>query len=153
MRKGILHRSKRLIIERSLKSVAWVLAAEPVYFAYLFGSHAWGHPDQESDIDIAVYADPALTKEQRWDLRMKLLGSISTALHVSIDRIDLVVFQDAPPLLQWNIARTGVCIFERNTAERNLAVLRIEQAYDDERPHLRMEGEDTLRKILTQPLA
>ncbi|MEK7563039.1 MAG: nucleotidyltransferase domain-containing protein [Patescibacteria group bacterium] len=152
MRKGVLHHRAFPGVGRLSESVTRVLSTEPVRFAYLFGSHAWGHPDRESDIDIAVYADPALTKEQRWDLRMKLLGSISAALHLPIDRIDLVVLQDSPPLLQWNIARTGVCVFERSASERNLAVLRIEQAYDDEKPHIRMEGEDTLRKILTQPL-
>ena len=130
-----------------------VFQREKICFAYLFGSHAWGHPDSESDIDIAVFADPKLSYAERFQLRLDLMGTLAKALAIDIEKIDVVVMQDVPPLLKINSIHKGLCIFERDRSERNLALLHIEQEYDDEAPYLCREGEETIRKILTQPLA
>ena len=45
------------VAEIALKVVALVRERFPVRAAYLFGSHVEGHPRDDSDIDIAIFAD------------------------------------------------------------------------------------------------
>ncbi len=67
---------------------------DEVLFAFLFGSRAGGRPRVESDWDIGVYVSDALTAEQRFDIRLRLL----TALQ-DLGSLDAVILNDAPPLL------------------------------------------------------
>lgn len=46
-------------------SVASICREEPVLLVYLFGSHARGTPDAESDLDIAILADASFSTAER----------------------------------------------------------------------------------------
>lgn len=52
---------------------------------YLFGSHAHGDNQPDSDIDIAVLAEKPLTDQQRW----LLAESLANALSCDVDVVDL----------------------------------------------------------------
>lgn len=52
-----------------------------VVAAMLFGSQATGKVGPLSDVDVAVWADPALDPSRRFDLRLELMGEASRALH------------------------------------------------------------------------
>lgn len=43
-----------------------MLAERPVLFSYLFGSFAQGTPREDSDVDVAVYFEPALDAGERF---------------------------------------------------------------------------------------
>lgn len=79
-----------------------------VEFAYLFGSHAKGTPDEWSDIDVAIVS-PDIS-EDRLEERIRL-----TRLSSKIDsRIEPVPFSpssfvDEDPLV-WEIKRAGIRI-------------------------------------------
>lgn len=132
-------------------AVKEVCGSEPVRLAYLHGSYVRGHTDAESDIDIAILADPALSKEQRRDLRLHLMERMAGALRVDFEKVDLVILQDVPPLLKYNAVRKGICIFEHDRSERNLFDLKVEQEYDDERYYLERENQMTIDRILSSP--
>lgn len=124
-------------------------ASQNVRMAYLHGSHALGTEDRESDIDIAVLTDEKLSKEERFALQLDLMGKMADALHVPLERIDLIILQDCPPLLKYNVIRKGSCAFERDRSERVLFELHVEQEYDDESYYLDQEAELTLHRILS----
>jgi len=89
---------------------------ECVRVAYLFGSHAKGRVGPLSDVDIAVLLDGRLDKQERFDLRLKLINGVSSILKT--DKLDVVVMNDAPLLLNYNIIREGRVLDSKDEAER-----------------------------------
>lgn len=121
---------------------------EPILVAYLHGSHANGHADDESDVDIAAVAERPLPKSERFKLQLRLMHRIAEETGIPLDEVDFTILQDAPMLLQYNVIRRGICIFERTKSDRIDFELRTEQAYEDELPYLERETELTLHRIL-----
>jgi hypothetical protein len=81
--------------------------APGVVSAYLFGSEANGTAHRESDVDVAVLLDWALfpSTKQRFDQRVDLGSALIAALHRN--EIDVVILNDAPPMLAKRILREG----------------------------------------------
>ena len=79
------------------KGIRQVLDDEPtVWFAFLFGSRGRGSARRGSDWDVAVYLDDSLDDRQRLDIRRGLSARLTGP---DGPRVDLVVLNDAPPLL------------------------------------------------------
>jgi hypothetical protein len=132
-----------------LSSIRTVCTSHPVTLAYLFGSQARGKADRESDTDIAVLLDEGFSREERWKLRMKLQHSLADALHIPFEEVDVVILQDVPVLLQYNVIRTGVPVFEARPGLQRDFALQVERSYDDELPLLERETDLALSRILT----
>jgi predicted nucleotidyltransferase len=76
-----------------------------VVSAYVFGSVAEGRAHRESDVDVGVLLDREVYPDapSRFDAQLGLRGHLSPA---AIGReVDLVVLNDAPPLLGRRIVR------------------------------------------------
>ena len=79
----------------ALATIQSRLAADPaVLFATLFGSRASGAPRADSDWDLAVFLDPSLDGLSRSAKRAQLIAALEPEY-----RVDLVVLNDAPPLV------------------------------------------------------
>lgn len=63
-------------------------------FAFLFGSRAEGRPRADSDWDLGVFLSEHLGARERFALRSRLLADLE-----DLGRMDVVVLNDAPPLL------------------------------------------------------
>lgn len=85
---------------------------EYVELAYLFGSTAEGTEGPLSDIDIGVYLSSKLTKGERIEKRLELIGELSTLL--KNDHVDLLVMNDAAPVINFEVIRPNVPLFVRN---------------------------------------
>ena len=125
----------RIIVGTSLKRrLGAVLGERNVVFAYLFGSQARGKVGPLSDIDIAVCFDETVTCDDRFDLRLEVLGELTDLLKT--DNVDVVVLNDAPPLLAHRILKEGVLLFSKDDKVRvefeTKAVLR----YLDWKPYI-----------------
>ena len=91
-----------------------------VVSAWLFGSHAESRAHSESDVDVGVLLDRRMvpSASQRFDVRVRLTSDLIHAL--GNNDVDLVVVNDAPPLLARRIIRTGMELFCRDhDVERN----------------------------------
>lgn len=91
---------------------------EKVELVYLFGSVATGKNGKLSDIDIAVYFDESLTKKGMIDLQLKLISELTTILKT--DKIDLIVMNNVPLLLKYNIIKYGEIL--KSEKEKKVAV-------------------------------
>ena len=114
----------------------------PVLFAYVFGSQATGRTHPESDIDLGMFLEGSIRPEQRHALRLKLLGMLSRILKT--DKVDLVILNEAPPLLAYEVLRTGLLVYCSNENARVEFQVRTLQAYEETIP---------LRRILSEAMA
>ena len=114
----------------------------PVQLAYLFGSQATGHTHADSDVDIAVLLNDGLTVDERFAERLSLIGALSQVLRT--DTVDVVILNEASPLLAYEVLRHGVLLY---CAEENARVefqVRTLLAYEDTAP---------LRHLLAEAMA
>lgn len=81
----------------------------PVQLAYLFGSQATGHTHVDSDVDIAVLLNDGLTGDERFAERLSLIGTLSQVFHT--DNVDVVLLNEASPLLAYEALRSGVLLY------------------------------------------
>ncbi len=79
-----------------------------VRLAYLFGSAARSEEGPLSDVDIAVLVDEGLDSKRRFDLKLDLIGRVCKILKT--DKVDLVLLNDAPLSLSYNVIKDGLCL-------------------------------------------
>ncbi|MGQ4833843.1 MAG: type VII toxin-antitoxin system MntA family adenylyltransferase antitoxin [Candidatus Asgardarchaeia archaeon] len=84
---------------------------EYILFAYLFGSYATNNVWAMSDIDIAVYVDIQKAGDL-FKTKIKLLGMLIDAFET--DKVDLVILNEAPPVLKYEIITEGELIFTKD---------------------------------------
>jgi predicted nucleotidyltransferase len=92
------------------------LDAPGVVAASLVGSQATGKAGPLSDVDVAVWLEPGLGFTERYERSVKLSGAASAAL--GTDEIDLIVLNDASPLMRHRAMRDGLRLVERDRAAR-----------------------------------
>lgn len=102
--------------EAALERLSRALDREGVVAGALIGSQARGNPGPLSDVDVAVWHDPGLDSRGRFDLQVSLAGDVGRAL--GTDEIDLVLLNNAPPLMQQRAIRDGKRLVERDHDER-----------------------------------
>lgn len=83
---------------------------------YLFGSAAAKKISPLSDLDLAVLLNKKVPAEKYLDFRLTLIDRFAKILATS--EIDLVLLNQAPPLLAYEVIRSGKILFERNRGER-----------------------------------
>ncbi|MGB9723294.1 MAG: type VII toxin-antitoxin system MntA family adenylyltransferase antitoxin [Chloroflexia bacterium] len=104
----------------------------PVLVAYLFGSRARGEPHPRSDIDIAVLLQEGLPslEKQRW--RLALIARLSRVLRT--DDVDVVVLNEASPMLRYEAIRPRRVLFCRDEEARVAFEFRTMQEWFDWQP-------------------
>lgn len=97
--------------------------------AYLFGSAAVGRLRPGSDVDVAVLLAQPLGASRSTSYRLELMTDLGAALHRS--DVDVVILNDAPPLLAHRVLSQGRLVFERSASDRVRFQVRIAGLYAD----------------------
>jgi predicted nucleotidyltransferase len=84
--------------------------------AYVFGSVVSGKTRRDSDVDVAVLLSDRVSASKRFEYRLQLISDIGAALQRS--DVDLVILNDASPLLAHRVLSLGKLIFERSPSAR-----------------------------------
>ena len=116
-----------------------------IKLTYLFGSVANGKEGKLSDVDIAVLLDDSLSKKERFDLQLKLIGDLSAILKTN--NLDLIIMNDAPLSLRYEIIKANYPLFIRNEAERIDFEAKILSAYLDRRYYEKRASDEFLKKV------
>ncbi|AKB30414.1 nucleotidyltransferase [Methanosarcina siciliae T4/M] len=117
---------------------------EYVTLAYLFGSTVRGEANSLSDIDIAVLFDYTLLQKDTFDLQLELISELTGLLKTN--NIDLVLLNDSPLLLTYNIIRNGI-ILKADEPLRVKFETKIMSRYLDERYHIERHAKESLKRI------
>jgi uncharacterized protein len=104
------------IDDDALRRLSEALDKDGVVAAMLIGSQARGEAGPLSDVDIAVWHEPEMDRKQSWDLQLALIGAAQDALKTN--EVDLVMLNQAPPLLQHRAIRDAVRLVERDRDQR-----------------------------------
>jgi len=96
---------RALIVEQDKRLLEFMRGQEYIKLAYLFGSVAKGKEGKLSDVDIAVFLDESLNKKEIINLQLKVISELTSILKT--DRVDLIVMNNAPLLLKYDIIRYG----------------------------------------------
>jgi len=115
-----------------------------VELAYLFGSVANEKSGKLSDVDIGVYLNDALSKEERDKERLSIMSESVSLLKT--DKVDVVIMNDAPVSLNYEIIKCNTPLFVRNEGKRIDIEQRILSRYLDRRYHEKMSLDIFLRK-------
>jgi predicted nucleotidyltransferase len=114
-------------IER-LKSALAELAE--VRLAFLFGSRARGRRARpDSDYDVAVLVGDDRVGQSREGVLRRVVSRLGR--EVSSAHLDMVLLDDAPPLLRQRVLRDGVLLFEREPGDRARFARRTIRDYQD----------------------
>jgi predicted nucleotidyltransferase len=125
----------------AMAALTAALDRREVITAFLIGSQARGSVGPLSDVDVAILHDPGLTPRERLDLRLSLASSAGAALGTS--EVDIVLLNDAPPLLRHRAIRDGVRLLDHRPKERIEFEVRTLNDYVDTEP---------LRRLLSRRL-
>jgi hypothetical protein len=134
--------------ESLLRAVANAARALPeIQAAFLFGSQASGRAKEDSDIDVAVL----LRDTAQADARMQLRRVIEAlASHVAVDRLDVVVLNDAPPALAFQVLKHGKLAFERDRPALHRFRVRTYARHSDFEPTERFFRAVTRKRVLAE---
>lgn len=123
-------------VESALHGILAAPGAPAVASAYLFGSVAEGRAHRESDVDVAVLLewDAHATAAERFDAGIRLAGALQSVLARTVD---LVVLNDAPPLLGRHAVTRGTRLLCRDPGADHAYVRDVQLRAADLEPWLR----------------
>jgi predicted nucleotidyltransferase len=112
------------------------LGARPeILEAYLFGSLARRGAQPHSDVDVAVYVALDRLPESRFGYAADLTADLMRLLRRNA--VDVVILNQAPPLLYHRVLRDGVRVLTRNAAATTTREGQALSRYCDYVSHLR----------------
>jgi hypothetical protein len=132
--------------EHTLAETSQCFARHPeVLVAYLFGSHARGKPTPISDVDVAVLLSEAVPRETYLDYRIALMEELARIF--TSDEVQVIILNQAPPLLAYKVVVEGKSLFCRDELARLRFRTDATRRYLDTKALRRVQDTATARRI------
>lgn len=119
-----------------------MIAHEEILAIYLFGSHAEGCARSHSDIDLAILLRPEFKPSPAY--RLNLLEELSDLFPY---RIDLIILNQVPSLIQFQVLQKGRVLIDRDPSKRAELVMHMLNRYYDARRYYAFHFERLMHKI------
>ena len=113
---------------------------EAIVFAYIFGSFAKNNIRKDSDIDIAIYLKTDIDTYKYLDMKMELSEVLKR-------EVDLVILNDASPLLKYEIYKDNILLFTHDKAMENRYKVKILFEYNDMKRYLDLSYDKTIERL------
>jgi len=120
---------------------------DDVIATYLFGSYAEGKQTPVSDVDLAVLFDQNFPRKFFFEKKLDLLFTATSILKT--DAVDLVILNEAPPALSYQVLKKGKLLFEKpeTKAQRVNFQVRVYDRYFDFKPVETVVREGLIKRI------
>jgi predicted nucleotidyltransferase len=115
-----------------------------VVAVYLFGSQAKGKARNRSDIDIAILLEDGSDSHRYFDLMLKHMEELERIYN---NRVDVVILNNARPLLQHQVLMYGKLLYERNRQARVRFEVSSRKIYFDIKPALEEQSKALFKRI------
>ncbi|SDZ23974.1 hypothetical protein SAMN05660462_02333 [Proteiniborus ethanoligenes] len=125
-------------IIKKCKSI--LMENENIAFAYIFGSYAQGKVRVDSDIDIAIYSEKRIDIETYLEIKMNLSETCKR-------EIDLIILNDATPLLKYEIYKNNIVLFTRDRAIETSYKVKTLFEYNDIKRYLDLSYDRTIDRL------
>lgn len=122
-----------------------------IVLAYLFGSAARGEMTSLSDIDIGILFNSRISAMRRYDLKLELMGNISSVS--GINKIDIIDMEKGSALLNYNIIKHGKILKSEDENMRVQFETSLLFRYLDEKYYLQRHSDHILKRIASRGLA
>lgn len=113
---------------------------DKIVFAYIFGSYAKGNIREDSDIDIAIYLKDNIDTYEYLDMKMELS-------EVFKREVDLVILNDATPLLKYEIYKNNILLFTNDKSMENKYKVKTLFEYNDMKRYLDLSYDKTIERL------
>lgn len=113
---------------------------ENIIFAYIFGSYVQGKIREDSDIDIAIYLEDNIDTETYLEIKMDLTK-------ICKRQIDLIMLNNATPLLKYEIYKNNILLFSRDKSIETNYKVRTLFEYNDIKRYLDLSYYSTIDRL------
>lgn len=113
---------------------------DKIVFAYLFGSYTKGNIREDSDIDVAIYLKDTMDTYEYLGIKMDLSDRLKK-------EVDLVVLNDATPLLKYEIYRNNILLFTNDKTIENKYKVKTLFEYNDMKRYLDLSYDKTIERL------
>lgn len=110
-----------------------------ILLAYIFGSQIKGKTGLLSDYDFAVFLSQKPSFQFKYKLKNKLVNVLNSG------QVDLIILNDAPVEMKYNIIAEGKIIFQKNSIIKTEFEADTLSRYFDYLPALRKQKKDILK--------
>lgn len=110
-----------------------------ISLAYIFGSQLKGKTGPLSDYDFAIFLSRKSSFQFKYRFKNKLVNILNTK------QVDLVILNDAPIELKYNVIAAGKIIFQENSIIRTEFEADTLSRYFDYLPVLRAQKKEVLK--------
>lgn len=133
-----LRDSDKMDIIKKCKDI--LMKYEDIVFSYIFGSYVQGSIRGNSDIDIAIY----LKKDIDIDTYLEIKMNLSEVLK---REVDLVILNNAPPLLKYEIYKNNILLFSRDKTLESKYKVKTLFEYSDIKRYLNLSYDKTIERL------
>ena len=113
-----------------------------IIFVYIFGGYGKGNASPLSDFDIGIYIEENLDTFEK----KIYLNSVITSI-LKTDEVDIVILNNAPCVLVYNILKTGKLLFSKDEKKRIGFVVKNIKEYFEMQYYLKIFREDMFKRI------
>ena len=133
-----------------LTGIADYLASrDDILAGYIFGSVAQGVAHRLSDLDVALLLPPTAEPMARLEVRLEVTAALE---RLTRRPADVVILNDAPLVLRFQVLRHGLVLVDRDTRQRCLFAARTMSATYDARRYLDYHFAHLMRRIREEGL-
>ncbi len=112
-----------------------------IVFAYIFGSYACGKQTQNSDVDFAVYFSGGNIDT------VKYLNLKRELMDISSKEVDVVILNNANPLVKHEVFKDGICLFSRNKEIENNFIVKSLFEYEDMKKYYNLSYKSMIEHV------
>lgn len=133
-----LRDSDKMDIIKKCKDI--LMKYEDVVFSYIFGSYAQNRIRENSDIDIAIYLKENIDIDTYLEIKMNLSEVLKR-------EVDLVILNNAPSLLKYEIYKNNILLFSRDKTLESKYKVKTLFEYSDIKRYLNLSYDKTIERL------